>query len=166
MSVYSNLSKKNKRKVFSGDEVPRSWMPSGDYDSRSAYLCYVSSNRWVEGSFGFVRGETKNTVKAVKVTPKNIDQYEEDLEEDVKFIKLTISVNFQNLVNRHGYTADYARDVADLINTNGDVNGCNTWPVNDASGEKWARDWAEREIAECCDMVRDLLFIEISEVDD
>lgn len=67
MSVYSKLSKEQKKQVFSGQEVPRDWMPSGTWDAGADYLCYVSSNNVVDGSFKFIKGETKNTVKAVRV---------------------------------------------------------------------------------------------------
>ena len=65
MSVFSKLSKEKKAKVFSGDEVPKEWMPSGTWDEGADYLCFVHT-RWAEGSYKFVKGETKNTIKAVK----------------------------------------------------------------------------------------------------
>lgn len=67
MSVFSKLSKEDKVKVFSGVEVPKEWIPSGTWDEGADYLCFVQNTRWAEGSYKFVKGETKNTVKAVRV---------------------------------------------------------------------------------------------------
>lgn len=67
MSVFSKLSKEDKVKVFSGVEVPKEWMPSGTWDKGADYLCFVQNSRWAEGSCKFVKGEAKNTVKAVRV---------------------------------------------------------------------------------------------------
>lgn len=67
MSVYSKLTKSEKRKVFSGEEIPRAWMPSGTWDAGADYLCFVSSTKWAEGSFKFVKGDKKNFIRAVRV---------------------------------------------------------------------------------------------------
>ena len=66
MSVYSKLKKAQKREVFSGNPVPRDWMPSGSWDERADYVCFVRQNDVAPGAFKFVSAG-KNLVKAIPV---------------------------------------------------------------------------------------------------
>lgn len=85
----------------------------------------------------------------------------------MKIKSLSIRVATEPRGNRHGYTArDYARDAAVEIERSMAAMGRSSWPADAADAalcESSARREAESQIAECNEMWRDLLSIEISE---
>lgn len=85
----------------------------------------------------------------------------------MKIKSLTITVASESRGNRHGYIgSDYARDAAVEIERSLAAMGRSSWPADDAAAElaeSSARREAEEQIAQCDDMFRDLLSIEITE---
>lgn len=85
----------------------------------------------------------------------------------MKIKSLTITVKSEDRGNRHGYIgSDYARDAAAEIERSLAAMGRSSWPADDADAdlaEASAIREAEEQIAQCDDMFRDLLGIEITD---
>lgn len=84
----------------------------------------------------------------------------------MKIKSLTITVASESRGNRHGYIgSDYARDAAVEIERSLAAMGRSSWPADaDADlAEASARREAAEQIAQCDEMFRNLLGIEITE---
>ena len=85
---------------------------------------------------------------------------------EVKVHSLNITVADAHRGNRHGYTSsDYARDAAAEIERGLADAGLRSWPANGPEAEiaeASARREAEKQIAECDEIFRDLLGIEVT----
>lgn len=85
----------------------------------------------------------------------------------MKIKHLRINVAIEPRGNRHGYMPmDYAKDAAVEIERSLAAMGRSSWPAGDpqaALHESSARREAEEQIAQCHEMWRDLLTIEITE---
>ena len=85
----------------------------------------------------------------------------------MKIKSLTVTVKTEPRDNRHGYArSDYARDAAAEINRSLAAMGYSAWPADDADSalaELTAVRKAEEQIAQCDEMFRDLLSVEVTD---